>query len=81
MKFYVLTEKTGPRKRNDVGYFASADVAEEIKTTFDTDSDPQIVEMEMFEGTAQEWLARRDTVAREAILSKLSDSERRLLGL
>jgi len=81
MKFFVLTEKTGPRKREDVGYFSSATVAEEIKATFDADSDPQVTEMELFEGTAQEWLARRDAAAREAILGKLSDSERRLLGL
>jgi hypothetical protein len=81
MKFFVLTEKTGSRKRDEVGYFSSAEVADEIKGTFDTEADAQINELELFEGTAQDWLARRDAVAREAILNKLSDSERKLLGL
>lgn len=81
MTFYLLTEKTGARKREDVGYFASAAVAEEIKNTFDAESDAQVTPVLAFEGTAEAWLAGRDSAAREAILNKLTDAERRVLGL
>lgn len=81
MTFYLLTEKTGARKREDVGYFTSAAVAEEIKNTFDTEADAQVTPVEAFEGTADTWLANRDSAARTAVLSKLTDAERRVLGL
>jgi hypothetical protein len=81
MTFYLLTEKTGPRKRDEIGYFASAAVAEEIRSTFDTEADAQVAEINVFDGTAEAWLANRDTAARTAILSKLTDAERRVLGL
>jgi hypothetical protein len=81
MTIYLLTEKTGPRKRDERGYFTSATVAEEIRSTFDTEADAQVTEITVFDGTAEEWLADRDTAARTAILSKLTDAERRVLGL
>ena len=80
MKIFLLTQAAGKRKREIVDYFTDVSVAETIKSTIEAE-DPQISEIEVFSGEAQKWLDRRNNLAREAILNKLSEAERRLLGL
>ncbi len=81
MEFFALSYRTGARKRDVLDYFRDEAEAKAVAESLDADSAPEVTAITVFEGTATAWLLNRDQRAREAILAKLNDSERALLGL
>lgn len=81
MTVYQVSQKIGIRKRDIVGLFAKETTAQGVLATLDADTEPTITSVEIFEGEVEEWQASRDAAAREAVLSRLTEAERRLIGI